>query len=76
MKREGVNIRLAQDKLRDTLMLEGWGASEGTQPVSLRCAGLTGAQLKLYRDELGATEVIGAKREIPVKHLEEIKGCH
>ncbi|KAK4811067.1 hypothetical protein QYF61_016353 [Mycteria americana] len=75
-KGEGDNIRLAQEKLRDDVpWLEGVGASEGTQPVSLRCEGYTGAQLKLYRVELGDTEAIGAKRETPVKHLKAHKGC-
>ncbi|KAK4810837.1 LOW QUALITY PROTEIN: hypothetical protein QYF61_008809 [Mycteria americana] len=75
-KREGDNIRFAQEKLRDDVpRLEGAGASEGTQPVSLRCAGYTGAQLKLNGVELGDTEVIGAKRETPVKHLKAQKGC-
>ncbi|KAK4812337.1 hypothetical protein QYF61_017114 [Mycteria americana] len=75
-KREGNNIRLARGKLRDDVpRLEGAGASEGTQPVSLRCAGYAGAQLKLNRVELGDTEAIGAKREMPVKRLKEHKGC-
>ncbi|KAK4818853.1 hypothetical protein QYF61_020072 [Mycteria americana] len=75
-KGEGDNIRLAREKLRDDVpWLEGVGASEGTQPVSLRCVGYTGAQLKLCRVELGDTEAIGAKRETPVKHLKAHKGC-
>ncbi|KAK4813839.1 hypothetical protein QYF61_001937 [Mycteria americana] len=35
----------------------------------------TGAQLKSNRVELGDTEAIGAKREMPVKHLRAHKGC-
>ena len=57
------------------LRLEGAGASEGTQPVSLRCAAYAGAQPKSNRVELGDTEAIGAKRETPVKHLKAHKGC-
>ncbi|KAK4806806.1 hypothetical protein QYF61_005602 [Mycteria americana] len=75
-KGEGDNIRLAREKLRDDVpRLEGAGASEGTQPVSMRCVGYTGAQLKLNTVELGDTEAIGAKRETPVKHLKAHKGC-
>ncbi|KAK4823963.1 hypothetical protein QYF61_008349 [Mycteria americana] len=54
--------------------LEGAGASEGNQPVSLRCAGYAGAQLKSNRVELGDTEATGAKRETPLKHLKAHKG--
>ncbi|KAK4820817.1 hypothetical protein QYF61_007211 [Mycteria americana] len=76
LKGEGDNIRLAREKLRDDVpRLEGADVSEGTQPVSLRCAGYTGAQLKLCRVELGDTELIGAKRETPVKYLKAHKGC-
>ena len=62
---------------RDTLQLrfEGWGASKGPQPVTLRRAGYTGAHLKSYGDEPGAPEVVGAKRETPGKYLKGIKGC-
>ena len=55
--------------------LEGQGASEGPQPVALRCAGYTGAHLKSYGDEPGAPEVIGANRETLVKYLKGIKVC-
>ncbi|KAK4822159.1 hypothetical protein QYF61_010420 [Mycteria americana] len=76
LKREGDNIRLARWKLRDDVpRLEGVGASAGTQPVSLRCAGYTGAQPKSNRVELGDTEAIGAQREMPVKRLKAHKGC-
>ncbi|KAK4806205.1 hypothetical protein QYF61_001128 [Mycteria americana] len=75
-KGEGDNIRLARGKLRDDVpRLEGAGASEDTRPVSLRCAGYTGAQPKSNRVELGDTEAIGAKREMPVKRLKARKGC-
>ncbi|KAK4829727.1 hypothetical protein QYF61_006188 [Mycteria americana] len=75
-KVEGDNIRLAQGKLRDDVpRLEGAGASEGTRPVSLRCVGYTGAQLKSNRVELGDTEAIGAKWETPVKRLKAYKEC-
>ncbi|KAK4829760.1 hypothetical protein QYF61_006484 [Mycteria americana] len=75
-KEVGDNIRLAQEKLRDDVpRLEGAGASEGTQPVSLRCAGYAGAQPKSNRVELGDTEAIGAQREMPVKRLKAHKGC-
>ncbi|KAK4817214.1 hypothetical protein QYF61_003738 [Mycteria americana] len=68
--------RLARGKLRDDVpWLEGEGASEGTQPVSLRCAGYAGAQPKSSRVELGDTEAIGAQRETPVKRLKAHKGC-
>ncbi|KAK4823433.1 hypothetical protein QYF61_002119 [Mycteria americana] len=43
--------------------------------INLSTPGYTGAQLKLYRVELGDTEVIGAKKEMPVKHLKAHKGC-
>ncbi|KAK4832451.1 hypothetical protein QYF61_023175 [Mycteria americana] len=76
LKGEGDNIRLARGKLRDDVpRLEGAGASEGTRPVSLRCAGYAGAQPKSNRVELGDTEAIGAKREMPVKRLKAHKGC-
>ncbi|KAK4810556.1 hypothetical protein QYF61_004519 [Mycteria americana] len=76
LKGEGDNIRLAQGKLRDDVpQLEGAGASKGIRPVSLRCAGYTGAQLKSNRVELGDTEAIGAKRGTPVKRLKAHKGC-
>ncbi|KAK4828050.1 hypothetical protein QYF61_023088 [Mycteria americana] len=75
-KREGDNIRLARGKLRDSVpRLEGAGASEGTWPEYSRCAGYVGAQLKFCGVELGDTEAIGAKREMPVKHLKAHKGC-
>ncbi|KAK4810710.1 LOW QUALITY PROTEIN: hypothetical protein QYF61_007684, partial [Mycteria americana] len=75
-KGEGGNIRLARGKLRDNVpRSEGVGASEGTQPVSLRRAGYAGAQPKSNGVELGDTEAIGAKREMPVKHLKAHKGC-
>ncbi|KAK4831654.1 hypothetical protein QYF61_018621 [Mycteria americana] len=75
-KGEGDNIRLAREKLRDNVpQLEGAGASEGTRPVSLRCAGYAGAQPKSNRVELGDTEAMGAKREMPVKLLKAHKGC-
>ncbi|KAK4813675.1 hypothetical protein QYF61_019568 [Mycteria americana] len=75
-KREGDNFRLTQGKLRDDVpRLEGAGASEGTRPVSLRCAGYAGAQPKSNRVEPGDTEAIGAKRETPVKRLKAHKGC-
>ncbi|KAK4827179.1 hypothetical protein QYF61_015141 [Mycteria americana] len=76
LKGEGGNIRLARGTLRDDVpRLEGVGASEGTRPVSLRCAEYTGAQPKSNRVELGDAEGIGAKRETPVKHLKAHKGC-
>ncbi|KAK4816845.1 hypothetical protein QYF61_023967 [Mycteria americana] len=75
-KGEGGNIRLAREKLRDDVpRLEGAGASEDTRPVSPRCAGYAGAQPKSSRVELGDTEAIGAKREMPVKRLKAHKGC-
>ncbi|KAK4824521.1 hypothetical protein QYF61_016101 [Mycteria americana] len=75
-KGEGDNIRLAQGKLRDDMArLEGAGASEGTRPVSPRCAGYARAQPKSNRVELGDTEAIGAQREMPVKRLKARKGC-
>ncbi|KAK4830603.1 hypothetical protein QYF61_012029 [Mycteria americana] len=75
-KGEVDNIRLARGKLRDNRpRLEGTGASEGTRPVSPRCAGYTRAQPKSNRVELGDTEAIGAKREMPVKRLKAHKGC-
>ncbi|KAK4815560.1 hypothetical protein QYF61_004077 [Mycteria americana] len=75
-KGEGDIIRLARGKLRDDVpRLEGAGASKGTRPVSLRCAGYAGAQPKSNRVELGDTEAIGAKRETPVKRLKAHKGC-
>ena len=76
MKGEGDNIRLACEKLwDDTPRLEGRGASEGPQPVALRCAVYTAAHLKPYGDEPGAPEVKGANRETLVKYLIRIKGC-
>ncbi|KAK4826217.1 hypothetical protein QYF61_006161 [Mycteria americana] len=70
------NISLAHDKPRDdTPRLEGWGASEGPQPVARRLAGYTAAHLKSYGDEPGPPEVIGSNRETPVKYLKRIKGC-
>ena len=54
--------------------LEGAGASEGTRPVSLRRAEYAGAQPKSNRVELGDTEAIGAKREMPVKRLKHTRG--
>jgi len=46
------NIRLAHDQLwDDTPRLEGWGASEGSQPGALRGAGYTPAHLASYRNE-------------------------
>ncbi|KAK4810884.1 hypothetical protein QYF61_013292 [Mycteria americana] len=39
------------------------------------CAGYAGAQPKSNRVELGDTEAIGAKREMPVKHLKAHKEC-
>ncbi|KAK4825626.1 hypothetical protein QYF61_001306 [Mycteria americana] len=75
-KGEGVNIRLAGEKLRENVpQLQGVSASEGTQPVSLRCAGYTVAQLKSNRVELGDTEAVGAQRETPVKQVKAHKGC-
>ncbi|KAK4810917.1 hypothetical protein QYF61_013325 [Mycteria americana] len=75
-KGEGDNIRLAREKLRDDVpRLEGAGASEGTRPVSQRCAGYAGAQPKSNGVELGDTEAKGAKRETPVKRLKAHKGC-
>ncbi|KAK4815696.1 hypothetical protein QYF61_006679 [Mycteria americana] len=77
-KGEGDNIRLARGKLRDDVpRLEGAGASTGTRPESPRCAGCTGAQPKsvLNGVELGDTEAIGAKGEMPVKRLKAHKGC-
>ncbi|KAK4827614.1 LOW QUALITY PROTEIN: hypothetical protein QYF61_019539 [Mycteria americana] len=75
-KGEGDNIRLAREKLRgDVPRLEGAGASEGTRPVSLRCAGYAGAQPKSNGVELGDTEATGAKRETPVERLKARKGC-
>ncbi|KAK4815791.1 hypothetical protein QYF61_007231 [Mycteria americana] len=75
-KGEGDNIRLAQEKLRgDMPWLEGAGASEGTRPESLRCAGYAGAQPKSSGVEPGDTEATGAKRETPVKRLKARKGC-
>ncbi|KAK4815580.1 hypothetical protein QYF61_004097 [Mycteria americana] len=75
-KGEGDIIRFAREKLRgDVPWLEGAGASEGTRPVSPRCAGYAGAQPKSNRVELGDTEAIGAKRETPVKRLKAHKGC-
>ncbi|KAK4817905.1 hypothetical protein QYF61_002388 [Mycteria americana] len=75
-KGEGGNIRLAREKLRDDVpRLEGAGASEGTRPVSPRCAGYAGAQPKSNGVEPGDTEAIGAKREMPVKCLKARKGC-
>ncbi|KAK4831181.1 LOW QUALITY PROTEIN: hypothetical protein QYF61_015913 [Mycteria americana] len=55
--------------------LEGAGASEGTQPVSLRCAGYAGVQPKSNRVELGDTEATGAQRETPMKCLKARMGC-
>jgi len=52
---------------------QGWGASEGPQPVGSRRAGYTAAHLKSYGEEPGAPEVIGANRETPVKHLKGIR---
>ncbi|KAK4820905.1 hypothetical protein QYF61_008137 [Mycteria americana] len=76
LKGEGGNIRIARGKLRDDVpRLEGTGASEGTRPVSPRCAGYAGAQPKSNGVELGDTEAIGAKRETPVKRLKARKGC-
>ena len=75
LKQEGKNIRLARDKLwHDTSRLEGRSATEGLQPVALRCAGYTAAQLKCWGDELGAPELIGAKMETPWKYLKGTKG--
>ncbi|KAK4823010.1 hypothetical protein QYF61_024812 [Mycteria americana] len=69
-------MRLARGKLRDDVpRLEGAGASEGTRPVSLRCAGYAGAQPQSNRVELGDTEATGAQREMPVKRLKARKGC-
>jgi len=59
----------------DTPRLEGWGASEGPQPVALRCPGYTAAHLKSYGDEPQSSKVIGANRETPVKYLKGMKGC-
>ncbi|KAK4816014.1 hypothetical protein QYF61_011004 [Mycteria americana] len=73
---EGDNIRLAREKLRDDVpRLEGAGASEDTRPESSRCAGYAWAQPKSSGVEPGDTEAIGAKREMPVKHLKAHKGC-
>jgi len=47
----------------------------GSQPVAQRRAGDTAAQLKSCRDELGAPEVVGANKEISVKHPKANKGC-
>jgi len=55
--------------------LGGRAASKDPQPGAPRHAGCTAARLKSYGDEPGAPEVIGAKRESPVKHLKGIKGC-
>jgi len=69
-------IRLAHDKLWDDIpRSEGRDASEGPQPVALRCPGYTETHLKCYGDETGAPEVIGVNRKTPNKYLKRIKQC-
>jgi len=54
---------------------EGWGASEGPQPVALRCAGYAGAHFKSSGDEPGVPEVIGANMETQGEYLKGTEGC-
>jgi len=69
-------MRLASDKLwGDIQWLKGQGDSMGLQPVARRRAVDTAAQLKSYRNKLGAPEVVGANKETSVKHPKGNKGC-
>lgn len=56
-----------------TPWLEGQDANEGPQPVVLRHAGVTAAQLKSYRDELRVPDIIGTNIETLVKYLKGVK---
>ena len=75
MKGEGEHVRLDGDKLwDDTKWLEAQGASTGPQPFVKRHAEDTAAQSKSCRHQLGAPAVVGANKEVSVKHPEGKKG--
>lgn len=61
---EGDSIRLVLGKLWDERQrLEKQGTSEGTLPLTLKCAGHTGVHLESYRGEPGTPEVTEANRD-------------